>query len=284
MEVKKRVVHGNHKGDDGYVYRFFSNESGAYSSHIHDCYEFIYITEGCCIYTIEGREHFVMGGDIIFTRPGELHSFSFPERCTFARHFLHIYPKYIENIPLLKETFFAKENIKKCFISSELAEKYELDRIFKRLEKYADSSVPETSVIAYSAAVELMAKIMKIMRCEDMTRRNPVANECTYKLMQYVDAHFRETITLDDMAKFVMLSKYHISRIFKREVGMTISTYINMRRILHAKNKILQGGKIINIFNECGYNDYSTFYRAFVRIAGISPEEFKQKAEKLNNV
>ena len=272
----RRIAHGNHCGNDGYIYRFYSSESGAYSSHIHSCYEFIYITEGCCIYTIEGRDYFVMSGDIIFTRPGELHSFSFPEQCTFSRHFLHIYPDFIANVSKLAEAFNDNENIEKCFISSSIVEKYELNKIFETLRRYSDYNKPETSIIAYSCAVEIMAKIMIIMRDEDMQTCNAAVNSNTYKVMQYIDAHFGENITLDDIAKAIRLSKFHISHVFKKNVGMTISTYINMIRITKAKNLIQRGQKSGSVFQLCGFNDYSSFYRSFVKFAGMSPEAFKK--------
>lgn len=275
-QYDKRIAHGNHNGNDGYIYRFCTSDSGEYSSHIHGCYEFIYITEGCCIYTIEGRDYFVMSGDMIFTRPGELHSFTFPDECTFSRHFLHVYPDFIAKVTGLTEAFYVGENIDKCFISSDIVEKYDLNKIFDTLIRYSDYEKPETSIIAYSCAVEIMAKIMMIMREEDMQRQTVAKNANTYKIMQYIDAHFGENISLDDIAGNIRLSKFHISHMFKKDVGMTISTYINMIRITKAKNLILKGQNSGTVFHKCGFNDYSSFYRSFVKFVGMSPDSFKK--------
>ncbi|MBR0366104.1 MAG: AraC family ligand binding domain-containing protein, partial [Clostridia bacterium] len=60
-------------------------------SHLHEFYEFVYITKGELIYTIEGREHCVSMGDLIFTRPNELHAYSFPKKTAFERRVLSVY-------------------------------------------------------------------------------------------------------------------------------------------------------------------------------------------------
>ncbi len=275
-QFEEKIVHGNHFENDGYMYRFCSSPSGTYKSHIHTCYEFIYITEGCCIYTIEGQGYFVMSGDIIFTRPGEMHSFSFPEPCTFSRHFMHIYPGFISEMPKLSQAFQNKQNCKKHFISSFIVEKYKLNRIFENLKQYSDISDPETEMIAYACAIELMAKTMKIMRSENTDEQRTIPNENIYKVMQYINSHFQEDITLDMISDTVGLSKYHMSRLFKKNVGMTLSAYINMSRIRAAKNLLIKGKKAKDIFKECGFNDYSNFYRVFVKFVGVSPDEFKK--------
>lgn len=71
------------------------------------------------------------------------------------------------------------------------------------------------------------------------------------------------------------MSPSYTSRIFKKEMGMTIKEYLNMRRITLAKNKIINGSRATALFAECGFSDYTTFYRAFVRYVGMSPEAFR---------
>ena len=275
MRVEEKIVHGNHIGNNGYMYCFCKSESNTYVAHIHDCYEFIYITEGFCLYTIEGKGYFVMSGDLIFTRPGELHSFSFPDECVFSRHFLHIYPEYIASIPILKE-FYESYN-GSLLIPSYFVERYSLDKIYETLKEYSDTTKPETPIIAYSCAVQLMARVMKLVRDEDISEQRMCANENVHKIMQYVDQHFRSKITLDKVSETFGLSKYHISHEFKKNIRMTLTAYINMKRITLAKNLILGGEKSKDVFQKCGFNEYSTFYRAFLNFVGMSPDEFKKK-------
>ena len=61
---------------------------------------------------------------------------------------------------------------------------------------------------------------------------------------------------------------------------MTIKSYLTMRRIRKAKNMIMEGHKTMSVFVDCGFSDYSTFYRAFMKIVGMSPDKFKQQQTK----
>lgn len=88
MKTANYAAHGNHRmmgENDGYMYRYERSAGYQLNSHIHACYEFVYFIEGRLMYTVEGCEYFVSPGDIIFTRPCELHSFSFPQKCVFER-------------------------------------------------------------------------------------------------------------------------------------------------------------------------------------------------------
>ena len=58
-------------------------------------------------------------------------------------------------------------------------------------------------------------------------------------------------------------------------MGISITDYISMQRIAMAKKLISQGGSASKIYSECGFNDYSSFYRAFVKNFGYSPKEEK---------
>lgn len=133
MKSENYAYHGNHyilDENDGYAYRYSRSDGYILNSHLHSCYEFVYCTEGNLIYTVEGCEYFVSPGDMIFTRPNELHSFSFPEKCIFERQFFHIYPDYIKGFPEITELIKIYHNGRKNYIPAQLVEKYELHRIF----------------------------------------------------------------------------------------------------------------------------------------------------------
>ena len=84
-------------------------------------------------------------------------------------------------------------------------------------------------------------------------------------------------LNIDDIAEHMFLNKSYISRLFKSETGLTISVYINMRRVMMAKNLLLAGENAMDIFYQCGFSDYTTFYRVFKKYTDMSPEQFKKK-------
>ncbi|MDO5398836.1 MAG: AraC family transcriptional regulator [bacterium] len=280
MENINYIRHGNHylsDETDGYAYRYAISNGYTLESHLHNCYEFVYCTEGNLIYTVEGCEYFVSPGDMIFTRPNELHSFSFPESCLFERQFFHIYPNYIKDFPEIMRLIKPYHNGRKNYIPAHLVEQYELHRIFTTLKQCYGETKEITFAIAYACAILMMAKMNEILESVDFDEIRPLTNPTIQKILQYIDSMLTKKITLDDIAKITFLSPVYVSALFKKEMGMNITEYINMRRIVLVKNRILTGGKISSVYIDCGFNNYSTFYRAFSKYVKMSPDEFKRQ-------
>lgn len=285
MEMKT-VRFGNHilnNDHDGYVYSYNTSHSYDFNSHLHKCHEFIHIVKGRLIYTVEGSDYMLSEGDVIMTKPNELHSFSFPDNCDYAREFLHIYPGFTDKFPELLKPLNTRSEGYYNRIPAKVVLKYGIDKIFHDLESYCDENEDLRDFLALTSSLQLIARIDHILATEHPEVQKVITNKKANAIFDYVDLHLSEKISIDSIARSLYVSPSYLSRVFKKETGMTIKTYINMRRIIKAKNLLLQGGRITDIFLECGFCDYSTFYRSFLKYAGLSPEEFKH-TNKLNIV
>lgn len=275
----KIIKYGNHKitnDNDGYMYSFNTSQSYTFNSHLHKCYEFVHIIHGQLLYTVEGTDYMLSDGDVIMTNPVELHSFSFPKECGYQREFLHIYPGFLNQFPeIISQLNSRKSGYFNC-IPAKLADKYGIDVIFRGIEKYCKNPVVETDFMVLTYTLQLAAIIKQILReeTEDCEKKS-FSDKKTNSISLYIDRHYRENITVDTIANATFMSSGYASRIFKKETGITIKAYLNFRRITHAKNLIMQGEKATTIFADCGFSDYSTFYRSFVKYVGMTPDEFK---------
>lgn len=93
----------------------------------------------------------------------------------------------------------------------------------------------------------------------------------------YVREHYTEKITLDSLADKFLLSKYHLSREFKKCFGETLVQYITALRINHAKHllRFTQMG-MSDVSETCGYCDQNYFTRQFSKIEGCTPSEYRK--------
>ncbi|MEH7111426.1 AraC family transcriptional regulator [Neobacillus niacini] len=97
----------------------------------------------------------------------------------------------------------------------------------------------------------------------------------------YIEMHFSEDISMEEMAGKLHVHPSHLMRAFKKEKGITISHYRNMRRIKEAKELILFSNlSMTEIAIMVGFSNPQYFSRFFKEIEGITPVEFKKNRKK----
>lgn len=96
------------------------------------------------------------------------------------------------------------------------------------------------------------------------------------KIAEYINQNYRNTVNIDILCKEFSFSKNHIINIFKKDFGQTPISYLNSIRISRAEELlIITSDSIERISYDCGYRNYSHFYRQFINKNMISPEEFR---------
>lgn len=100
---------------------------------------------------------------------------------------------------------------------------------------------------------------------------------CIKKSMEYIERNLNEKIELKDLAEKAFLSKYHFHRVFHAIVGEPVAEYIRKRRLVKAANELLNtDDKIVNIALKYQFNSQESFTKAFKKLYGIPPREFRK--------
>ncbi|MEO8685209.1 MAG: AraC family transcriptional regulator [Devosia sp.] len=90
----------------------------------------------------------------------------------------------------------------------------------------------------------------------------------------FIETHFSDEISLDDIAEFGGVSRFHMSRSFGSITGSPVMTYVRGRRLTTAAEKLLNGAPdILAIALDAGYNSHEAFTRAFRDQFGQTPEQ-----------
>jgi len=98
------------------------------------------------------------------------------------------------------------------------------------------------------------------------------------ELLEYIDSHYTEDLTLEDMAELVGFSKFHFSRLFKRYTDYTFCDYLCRRRIKAAEELLSQPQlTITEVAMQAGFPSISTFNRLFREQKKCTPSEYRAK-------
>ncbi|MFB9330871.1 helix-turn-helix domain-containing protein [Paenibacillus aurantiacus] len=97
------------------------------------------------------------------------------------------------------------------------------------------------------------------------------------KVKGYIAAHLNEDLSREDIAGYVNLNPDYLTRIFKKETGLTISEYVLQERINSAKEMLVKTDRpITDIAYEVGYNNYSYFSKMFKKATGYNPQDYRK--------
>ena len=95
-------------------------------------------------------------------------------------------------------------------------------------------------------------------------------------LKMYIDEHFTEKITLDDLSERFYINKFYLTRIFKEQYGVSINTYIGQLRITKAKQLLrFTEYTLEDIGLQCGIGELNYFSRMFKKVEGMAPSRYR---------
>ncbi len=117
-------------------------------------------------------------------------------------------------------------------------------------------------------------KIMKVSNLIQSLRHQHISS-VVLEAKTYIDQHYDEEVSLNDISKMVSVSPQYFSKIFKEEIGVSFVEYIRMKRVEIAKGMLRSGQHSVKeICYKIGYNDPNYFSRLFKKLVGVSPSEY----------
>jgi AraC-like DNA-binding protein len=95
---------------------------------------------------------------------------------------------------------------------------------------------------------------------------------------QYLERHFAENVSLDEITAVAGLSSYHLIRVFREETGLPPHAYLEQVRIHRARHLLRAGTSIAEVALQTGFSDQSHFTRHFKKMTGVTPGQYRQTA------
>jgi len=100
-----------------------------------------------------------------------------------------------------------------------------------------------------------------------------------FRAQQYIQTHYTQNFSIEDLAQTVYLSPYHTIRVFREEIGMPPHAYLRQIRITKAKELLVQGLSLADVAQSAGFTDQSHLNRWFKRLWGITPGQYRNSVQ-----
>lgn len=245
--------------------------------HAHDFLELYYFLDGSVTYYIEDQVYDLCPGDLLIIPAGKMHRPVIAnEHAAYERMVLWITPQYLQGID--SPAGDLQKNLQKVGEHGYCVPFRGDETVFVTalLKKLLYMQKNDTDPKFCAGAVELyLWTIFRSYGVIDTTHRNET--QVIPQVIRYITEHFSEPLTLEDIAAEFFVSKSYLNRHFKAYTNSTVYAYIMALRLTHARRMLREGIPAVEAGRECGFSDYSTFYKAFKTQTGLSPQQFKSK-------
>ncbi|WP_290459774.1 AraC family transcriptional regulator [Romboutsia ilealis] len=257
--------------------------------HHHDFSKIVILIDGDLTYYIEGKAYILKPWDILFINKNEIHKPVINPN------------KYYERIVIwLNPDFMAKyaqgnNNLLKCFEVA-IKNNYNLLRlniksieiiknIIKDIQGCDNSNEFGSEILKESLFVQLMVLMNRLFLNSDKNRdMEDIQYDKTIEgVLNYINSNLENDLSIDTIASNFFISKYYLMRKFKSQIGSSIHNYIIQKRLILAKSLISEGLTMSNVCSKCGFNDYSSFVRAFKKVYGVSPSNYNPTIHNFEN-
>ena len=246
--------------------------------HAHDFLELYYFLDGSVTYYIEDQVYDLCPGDLLIIPAGKMHRPVIAnEHAAYERMVLWITPQYLQSID--SPAGDLQKNLQKVgehgyCVPFRGDETVFVTALLKKL-LYMQKNDTDPKFCAGAGELYLWT-IFRSYGVIDTTHRNET--QVIPQVIRYITEHFSEPLTLEDIAAEFFVSKSYLNRHFKAYTNSTVYAYIMALRLTHARRMLREGIPAVEAGRECGFSDYSTFYKAFKTQTGLSPQQFKSRA------
>ena len=256
------------------------------SIHHHDYFECLYFISGQVRYMIEGRVIDLKPGDMVLINTSELHQASILDLTVpYERIVLWLKKDYVYRLSS------AVSNMADCFeapthkniIRAEIATQQRIRNLLSQLISQQGYDGFGSDLLSRACMTELLVLInIEMLNIDTQPTVEVRKSQMIEDVIDYINDHLDEPLHIDDLAENFFLSKFHLSRQFGRQTGTTLHRYILQKKLILAKELILQHLPITDVYQQCGFGDYSNFFRAFRHEYSMTPKQFYEAMLKKN--
>jgi AraC-like DNA-binding protein len=281
--IRKKFASG-HTFPFAFNYRDTKNPQSELPDHLHDWYELVYVYEGKGTFFIDQTFYEMRKGDVFFIPGNTIHR-AFPDKDDPVTSTAIFFSPLLMQHASLGDSF----SYLSCFEQSKLQKNYQvtlplalqltLESTLEHIQLELEHKKPG---YRHSIILDLQRMLLQLSRGTDTDGLIIQTDSTTEpfwmkKILFYIDEHLEQDVGLAALSVKASISPAHFSRVFKKLTGMNITEYITTKRIIRAKELLLETDNNISLIAEsCGFDSLPHFHRMFKRITSMTPAAYKK--------
>jgi len=275
-----RVLQGNREfvtyPEDASLRMWFSDIPWRYDSHQHSAVEVLLTLEGFVDYQVQEQTYRVQKDEVLIV-PSELpHALNMgPDSSRMLFLFEPAPMMEMRDYKRLKESF---ERV--FYLHDESDTHVRIRELLKQIiETYQERELMWNTQ-CYSRLLEIYALLGQRYLAGLVARpgeeESAMDREVISSAMNYIDGHFQQKLTLDEVADFTGFSRYYFSRSFKQQTGFSFKEYLCQRRIQNAMELLIHTSRPMHeVATESGFSSVATFNRSFREHKNCTPTQYR---------
>lgn len=270
----------------GYLYEDFKffyikdHKKLDFDYHHHDFNKIVILLEGDLTYVVEGKNYVLNPWDILLVGANQIHKPITNPNKPYERIIFWLNPKDKRLLNCFDLSIKNKVNV----IRPSMSDVNTIKSILLDMKNCQSSTEFASDLLTESLFIQFMVYLNRLFLSDTYLSNNLIAtyDKTIEFVINFIDNNLNQKLTIDDIASSCFVSKYYLMRKFKSTMGISIHNYIINKRIVLAKDLISEGIPLNEVSLKCGFNDYSTFVRAFKKIYNLSPSQYNFKSNSLD--
>ena len=272
MALVMKMIDFRFQAPDLHISHFITRQPSQknFFMHTHVYAELYCFLGGKATFYVEGTAYPLQPGDILLMRPAEAHYVQIDPSVPYERICMNFDPGILATLDpqnQLEQLFFGHKAGKQNHYRPKD------EQCLQYLHRMVTPAQGQRLVILGNLIL-LLQQLSELFSGEQPPSDDPGTLE--YLLIRYINKNLDKDLSIQSLCDRFFISRTQLCQRFRQATGTSVGNYITVKRLLLARQLLLQKQKPTEVFSVCGYQDYSSFYRAYTAYFGHSPRDARQ--------
>ena len=238
-----------------------------YAQHTHACCELLLFVRGDANFNIDGILHHPKPYDLLIIPQATYHYFIPRSPLPYENYVLDFSPDIIPAEH--RQKLFAHPTI------LNIGEDADFCRFFHLLDFYQKTYSPADFALCARALLREL-RVFCSYRLDNSVPVESVRNPLVETMLKLIAENLEKPLDADFLAREMMLSKSYVQNVFSQEMHIGLKKYITQKKLFAAQTDLAGGMSAADVCAKYEFSDYSSFFRHYKQMMGVSPRETKR--------